>query len=285
MELFKSMVCTVLLGFTTMILSMENLVDLSTPGEDVVIITTRDNVPFLVDQDVAKQSKTLALLLEDAGVADPIPLENINGRELERFFAVLSTKKVENMSAEELFDLLMVSSYLDSAEAQEIITQSIKDFVYWDVSLLEQLFASPLDPSVKIEVVKALAKKVSMDLSLDMFTEILASEGLSEQAKILILKELIRSHAGLLELFAPGADYSYHIKRLEEQGITGEKVLAKRFMKMILSESLINFYTNLKQILGKRYVVLENALKSEELLPVAHEQYFTPHFKRQNQSC
>lgn len=123
--------------------------------DDQVTLQSQDGQDFKVEVRVANTSKTVKNLIEDAGVDNPIPLPNVNGKILSKVVEY-AKYHVENPAMENgkdnnsenpdsevdewdknflkvdqstLFDLILAANYLDMADLLDLTCKTVANMI------------------------------------------------------------------------------------------------------------------------------------------------------------
>ncbi len=110
--------------------------------DNQVTLTSQDGIPFKIDVNAANQSETIKNLIEDAGIDNPIPIPNIQGKILAiivDIMNILVTNKSEKEKEDDIYKilnwqndadltlLLLAANYLDIKELLNKTVRIIAD--------------------------------------------------------------------------------------------------------------------------------------------------------------
>lgn len=109
-----------------------------------VMLRSSDNRTFVVDSQIAKQSRMISLIIEDTGEADVIPLTNVTGTVLSSILTYMhyhdghpendsDTRKWDatflDVAPSDLFDIMLASHYMNIPSLLDSTCQTVADMI------------------------------------------------------------------------------------------------------------------------------------------------------------
>lgn len=237
--------------------------DFTQPDKELVILVSNDGIGFLVSTEYAKASQTLKDLIQDAGIANPIPLPPISGRTLERILKVVVDNQVPvDLSLQDLIALLEAENYLDVLKAKAPLYETIADRLTFNEEDLVALFNNPQIPSpYKEAIIRLFAPRVAKDPKVwtrEFLQAFLGYEKLARPYVIRIMQELINNNRS--QLIEVVKDYNIHAKELRKRGLDPMESAYFRIETTAEEKALHGF---LKSLLGADYMVIKTNLEKE----------------------
>lgn len=112
----------------------------SSEQRPTITLRSSDDLTFIVDNHIAKQSRFITLVIEDTGHVDVIPLSNVKGSVLSRIIDYLRyhdhhedtrawDKAFIDVPHSDLFDIIIAANYLDIPSILDCSCQAIANLI------------------------------------------------------------------------------------------------------------------------------------------------------------